>query len=79
MTLFSTYRLTNKNVTKSKISFHSELWAMFEDMQKVFLVVEKYFTIRVEKNIIRKTLVDNIVFELKNFSYMKKAFFNNTV
>ena len=79
MTLFSTYRLTNKNVTKSKISFDSELWAMFEDMQKVFLVVEKYFTIRVEKNIIRKTLVDNIVFELKNFSYMKKAFFNNTV
>ena len=30
------------------------LWVITEDMQKIFLVVEKYFTFRVEKNIIRK-------------------------
>ena len=47
-------------------------------MQKIFLAVEKYFTIRVEKNFIRKILVDDIVFKLKNFSYIK-AFFSNIV
>ena len=45
-------------------------------MQKIFLLVEKYVTTRVEKNFIRKTLVDDTVFEFKNFLYIK-AFFNN--
>ena len=58
---------TNKhrNVTKSKISFRSKSWAIIEDMQNIFFVVEKYFTIRVEKNSIRKISVDDIVFEKK--------------
>ena len=47
-------------------------------MQKIFLVIEKYFTIRVEKNFIRKILVDDIVFKLKTFSYIK-TFFSNIV
>ena len=47
-------------------------------MQKIFLLVEKYVTTRVEKNFIRKILVDDTVFEFKNFLYIK-AFFNNIV
>ena len=47
-------------------------------MQNIFLVAEKHFTIRVEKNIIRKIPVGDIVFELKNFFYIK-SFFNNTI
>ena len=54
------------------------LWAITEDMHKYFFAAEKYFTIRVEKNVIRKILVDGITFELKTFSYIK-AFFNNIV
>ena len=61
--------------TKPKISFHSELWAIITDTQKIFLVAQKYFTIRVEKNIMRKKKSPHdIAFELKNMSYMK-AFF----
>ena len=41
------------------------LWVIIEDMQKIFLVIEKCFTIRAEKNLIRKIPVDDIVFELK--------------
>ena len=44
------------------------LWAITEDIQKIFLVVEKYFTIQVEKNFIRKILVDDAAFELKTFN-----------
>ena len=47
-------------------------------MQKIFLLVEKYVTTRVEKNFIRKILVDDTVFEFRNFLYIK-AFFNNIV
>ena len=50
--------------------------AITEDMQKIFLVVEKYFAIWEEKKFIRKIPADDIVFELKNFSYIK-AFFSN--
>ena len=49
-----------------------------EVMQKMFLLVEKYNTIRVEKKFIRKILADDAVFEFKNFSYIK-AFLNNIV
>ena len=49
-----------------------------EDMQKMFLLVKKYITIRVEKNFIRKMLDRDTVFEFKIFSYIK-AFFNNIV
>ena len=49
-----------------------------EDMQKMFLLVKKYITIRVEKNFIRKILDHDIVFQFKIFSYIK-AFFNNIV
>ena len=49
-----------------------------EVMQKMFLLVEKYNTIRVEKKFIRKILADDVVFEFKNFSYVK-AFLNNIV
>ena len=52
--------------------------AINEDMQKIFLLVEKYATICVEKKFIRKILVDDTVLEFKNFSYIK-AFFNNIV
>ena len=74
---------TNKhrNVAKPKISFRSEsrrAMGYMEDMQKMFLLVKKYITIRVEKNFIRKMLDHDIVFEFKIFSYIK-AFFNNIV
>ena len=62
---------------KSKISFRSEL-RVIEDMQKNFLALEKNFSMRVEKNFPREIPVDDIVFELKNFSYIK-AFLNNTL
>ena len=47
-------------------------------MKKVFLLGEKYITIQVEKNFIRKILDDDIVFEFKSSSYIK-AFFSNIV
>ena len=54
------------------------LRAVTENKQKIFLLVKKYVTIRVEKIFIRKVLVDDNVFDFKNFSYIK-VFFNNII
>ena len=82
MALLSACRLTNTEMLQNQKLVSAlnrgALWAITQDMQKTFLVVEKYFAIRVEKNFIRKIPVDNIAFELKNFSYIK-AFFNSIV
>ena len=54
------------------------LRAVTENKQKIFLLVKKYVTIRVEKIFIRKVLVDDNVFDFKNFSYIK-VFFNSII
>ena len=47
-------------------------------MQKIFVVAEKYFCLRVEKRNIRYINKDDIVKSLMNFSYIKD-FFQNVV
>ena len=77
MALLSACRLTNTELLQKK-KLVSTLNRGPLSMQKIFLVVENYFTIRLEKNITRKIPVDDIAFELKNFSCMK-VLFNNIV
>ena len=64
MALISACRLTNTEIRQNqKLVFDLNrrgLWAITENMPKIFLLVEKYFTIRVEKNFKRKITVDDI-------------------
>ena len=82
MALRSACRVTNTEMLQNQklvsVLNRGGLWVITEDMQKFFLVVAKYFTNLVEKKFIRKIPVDDIVFELKNFLYIK-AFFNKVL
>ena len=64
MAVISACRLTNTEIRQNqKLVFDLNrrgLWAITENMPKIFLLVEKYFTIRVEKNFKRKITVDDI-------------------
>ena len=52
------------------------LWAITEDIQKTFIVAEKYFSLQVERKNIRYINTENIVKNLMSFSYIKDFFQN---
>ena len=67
MVLLSACRLTNIEMLQKVMGHHL-------GYPEIFLVAQKYFTIREEKKFIRKIPVDDIVFKLKSFSYIKTHF-----
>ena len=64
MAVISACRLTNTEIRQNQKLVpdlnRRGLWAITEDMPKIFLLVEEHFTIRVEKNFKRKITVDDI-------------------
>ena len=52
------------------------LWAITEDIQKIFIVAEKYFSLQVERKNIRYINTEDIVKNLMSFSYIKDLWKN---